>query len=344
MKLSIIIPVYNVAPYLRKCVESVMKQDLSPEEYEIILVDDGSTDGSGELCDELVRLSPIPQKAKVIHQKNAGLSAARNAGIMVATGEYILFVDSDDYLEENVLGGLMRQMDEQNLDVLRFDYQNVRIINPPSTTHHLPIVAYEVFEPYKHPRVVDTITEIVDGETYLNTRMGTACYAWQFVIRRSLIVDIKHQTLVIGFTPGIYLEDTEWTPRMLMKAKRVNATTTIVYNYLMRDGSIMRNVDKAKKIHLIESLFIVNDTLRKLMQKATNTRWLQGNISDNAYGILGNVARYDYENRKIWLHQLRASDVYPLKPYLCTHNARIKYMIINLSPVFYCWLIHKHIL
>lgn len=337
MKLSIIIPVYNVAPYVRKCVESVLAQDLDPQEYEVILVDDGSTDGSGAICDELAQ-STIAGTAHysrngalstidVIHQPNAGLSMARNAGIAVAKGKYIQFVDSDDYLEPNVLGGLVEQMEREQLDVLRFDYQNVRLVGG----------TYEVFEPYKTPRKVDQCTEIVDGETYLNTRMGYACYAWQFMIRRELLDNCI-------FTPGIYLEDTEWTPRLLMKAKRVNATTTIVYNYLTRDGSIMRNVNKAKKIHLIESLFVVNETLEKLMQTATNTQWLRGNRSDNAYSILGNVARYDYENRKMWLERLRALGVYPLVPYLCKRNTRIKYKIINLSPAFYCWLIHKHIL
>ena len=506
MKLSVIIPVYNVAPYVRKCVESVLAQDLDPKDYEVILVDDGSTDGSGEICDSLVASQPLNLSAsqplmKVIHQENQGLSAARNAGIAVAKGKYIQFVDSDDYLEPNVLGGLVEQMERENLDVLRFDYQNVRLTPNPSPEErgikkdekefeggingikkadaqfaahlyretagadyslqkeharemrsnpteaedilwqhlrnsqlghkirrqhpinefiadficleaqlvievdggyhqdaeqmeedarrtrilntigyevlrlsneevlytpeqtcakikaeienriqHKPFAsstslssgegrgeAYEIFQPYKHPHQVDTQSNVTDGETYLNTRMGYACYAVQFMIRRELLDGCL-------FTPGIYLEDTEWTPRLLMKAKRVNATTTIVYNYLTREGSIMRNVDKAKKIHLIESQFAVNETLGKLMQTATNTQWLRGNRSDNAYGILGNVARYDYENRKMWLEKLRASGVYPLVPYLCKRNTRIKYRIINLSPVLYCWLIHKHIL
>ena len=96
MKLSIIVPIYNVAPYLRKCVDSLLMQDIS--DYEIILVDDGSTDDSGAIADELLsafRLSPFASRLqlRVIHQSNAGLSAARNTGIAAATGEYIIFVD-----------------------------------------------------------------------------------------------------------------------------------------------------------------------------------------------------------------------------------------------------------
>ena len=128
MKLSIIVPIYNVAPYLRKCVDSLLVQDIS--DSEIILVDDGSTDDSGWIADELVnafRLSPLASRLllRVIHQSNAGLSAARNTGIAAATGNYIMFVDSDDYLQPNVLGTLMEQVEREHLDVLRFRYQNV---------------------------------------------------------------------------------------------------------------------------------------------------------------------------------------------------------------------------
>ena len=136
MKLSIIVPIYNVAAYLKKCVDSLLKQNI--DNYEIILVDDGSTDDSGAIADEIVRdamgngqwlidkesnrQSPIANSPtlRVIHQLNAGLSAARNTGIATAQGKYILFVDSDDYLQPNVLGALMEQVEHDNLDVLRF--------------------------------------------------------------------------------------------------------------------------------------------------------------------------------------------------------------------------------
>lgn len=324
MKLSIIIPVYNVAPYLRKCVESVMKQDLSPEEYEIILVDDGSTDGSGELCDELVRLSPIPQKAKVIHQKNAGLSAARNAGIAVATGEYIQFVDSDDYLEPNVLGGLVRQMDEEKLDVLRFDYQNVRIVGG----------AYEVFDPYKTPRKVDIVTEIVDGETYLNTRMGYACYAWQFVLRREMLVDCI-------FTSGIHFEDVEWMPRMVLRAKRMNATATIVYDYLMREGSITKAIDPNKLRKNLDDKFVVIDTLNQLLEQHPTCMWLLAMRSTLVQGILSSVAECFFTERKTIIAKLKQKRVFPL--YIANQGKTYKRRarLINISPLLFCELFHR---
>ena len=100
----------------------------------------------------------------VIHQTNGGLSAARNSGLKIAKGKYIQFVDSDDYLQPNVFGELVAQMERENLDVLRFDYQNVHVVNG----------CYEVFQPYKHPHVVDSRSDVTDGITYLNERMEYA--------------------------------------------------------------------------------------------------------------------------------------------------------------------------
>lgn len=127
IKLSIIVPVYNVAPYLRKCVDSLLAQDY--DNYEIILVDDGSTDDSWQIIQEYVsRFRGLEdERIRGIHHENGGLSAARNTGIEAARGTYICFVDSDDYWEPSVLGKLMTQVDRNNLDVLRFGYQNVRL-------------------------------------------------------------------------------------------------------------------------------------------------------------------------------------------------------------------------
>lgn len=352
MKLSVIIPVYNVAPYLRKCVESVVNQDLAQEEYEVILVDDGSTDGSGAICDELAQCAPKGlmhgAQCTVIHQKNAGLSAARNTGVMAAKGEYIQFVDSDDYLEPNVLRELVRQMDEEKLDVLRFDYQNVRIsaeCKVQSAKFDAREMQYEVFEPYKTPRKVDTVTEIVDGETYLNTRMGYACYAVQFMIRRSLIVDIQHsrngETSNILFTSGIHFEDVEWMPRMVLVAKRMNATTTIVYNYLMREGSITKAIDPNKQRKNVDDKFVVIDTLNQLLVKHPTCQWLRNMRSRIAEGAITTVAKNYYDECQSYLTQLRARHVFPLSLRQQTKTYLRRAVLINVSPKLYCWVMHK---
>ena len=331
MKLSYIIPIYNVAPYLRKCVYSLVHQDFS--DYEIVLIDDGSTDESGKICDELREsISDERLVIRVLHQKNGGLSAARNAGLKVAKGEYVCFVDSDDYWEPNVLGGLMAQVEREDLDVLRFDYQNVRVAD----AGHLDAAhidarrfEYEVFEPNKAPRYIDRKNKIVDGETYLNTRMGYACYAVMFIVRREIVSEFKD---------GIYFEDTEWTPRMLLNAKRVNSTPKIVYNYFWRNGSITKEYSKEHVKKKIQSLMQVNLSLQRLLQLVHDKRWINGCIADNVYGMLNNVAAYDYDSASYWIDIIKQHGMLPLHGYKVRKVTILRYRIINISPYLYCWL------
>lgn len=115
-KVSVIIPVYNVEAYLEECVDSVINQ--SYRNLEIILVDDGATDSSGRMCDEYATVDP---RIRVIHRENGGLSAARNTGLDVATGEYIYFLDSDDYLELSAISDLVSTIEEENADFVFCD-------------------------------------------------------------------------------------------------------------------------------------------------------------------------------------------------------------------------------
>lgn len=117
MKVSIIVPIYNVKDYLIQCVESLINQDY--QNIEILLIDDGSTDGSSRICDECSRLCG---KIRVFHIQNSGVAAARNYGIKMSTGEYLLFVDADDWIEKNCISFLMKHVIENKLDILRFNY------------------------------------------------------------------------------------------------------------------------------------------------------------------------------------------------------------------------------
>lgn len=313
MKLSIVVPIYKVEPYLRKCVDSLLVQDLSKEDYEIILVDDGSPDRCGEICDEYAsRYANI----RVVHRKNGGLSAARNSGIEVAQGKYIQFVDSDDYLEPNVLKTLVEKMDADNLDILRFNYQNVN-------------ENYEVFEPNKSGKpFVDYTDKICDGITFLNEKLGYACYAWQFVIKTELV---KYIPL---FKEGIYFEDMEWTPRVLTVANRVTSVDTIVYDYLVREGSITQGKTVEKKRKIIEDKML----LVELMTNKTEI-WFKGMVSGTVISIFGCVAADFYSESRKYIRRLKDLDVFPLSDYHMAKGALRKLKIINLSPMLFCWLL-----
>jgi len=318
MLLSIIVPVYNVEKYLRKCVDSLLTQDLPPEEYEIILVDDGSTDQSGTICDEYAAGHPI---VKAMHQQNGGLSAARNNGVAVAQGRYVQFVDSDDYLEPNVLKALVEKMETDRLDVLRFNYRNVNERN-------------EVIEPNKDPKHwVNYSSEVCDGLTFLNERLGPACYACQFMARRELLTDCR-------FKEGIYFEDTEWTPRMLIKAQRAASTDLMVYNYLFREGSITLSVDEAKKRKVLADKLLLVDFLKAQMQQVADKRWFEGMIAQTVISIISYVAANYYDKRKEVMAALTKKDIFPLSTYQSNQTGKRKIAWANISPRLLCFMLH----
>lgn len=361
IKLSFIVPVYNVAPYLRKCVDSLLAQDY--DDYEIILVDDGSTDDSPQICDEYARMSQESRVKsqelpciRVIHQVNAGLSAARNTGIKDAKGEYICFVDSDDYWEENVLGSLMEQVERDDLDVLRFDYQNVRIADGQESRVKSQELKYEVFEPNKDPkRDVNYSEEVTDGETFLNERLGPACYAVMFILRRDMILNLKSEEIVPPagkeiinhkseiddclFTEGIYFEDVDWTPRMLLRAKRVTSTPQVVYNYLWRTGSITLPTDpiKRKKI-LVDKIRLIRG-FQEQSQFVKDPVWFTWMTSSTAMGVLGMLSKIPSAERKPYLQELKSLHVFPpsiKREKVLSH--KIKTIMANISPSLYCTL------
>ena len=317
IQLSIIVPIYGVEQYLRKCVDSLLAQDIPSSEYEIILVDDGSPDTCPQICDDY---AAAHDNIRVVHRENGGLSAARNSGLEVAQGEYVMFVDSDDYIEPNVLKGLLAQGERDNLDVLRYRLQYV---NP----------QYKVYNPYKKdPFKGNDYSEVpTDGVSFLNSRMSTACYAWTFVIKRELLEGCL-------FTPGIYFEDTDWTPRMLSRAKRVASTETVVYNYLIREGSITNAVNKRKKQKVLEDKIRLIKSLKQqaidLKKNGRYNGWYQDMIAMTVISIIGKISGDFYEERDVYLGQLVQLQVLPIR------NVSIKAWLINISPRFAVALLH----
>lgn len=339
IKLSIIVPIYNVAPYLRKCVDSLLAQDY--DNYEIILVDDGSTDDSPQICDEYAA-SPLSAKGtspfseadhsiapiRVVHRENGGLSAARNSGIEVAKGEYIMFVDSDDYLQQNVLGALIEQMESQLLDVLRYNYYNVHEDG-------------SIFEPHKNAKpYFDYSSEVVDGETFLNERLGYACYSVMFIIRRDLIINpLNPSAENTLFTPGIYFEDTDWTPRMLIKAKRVASTELIVYNYLWREGSITLPTSQEKKQKILDDRMKLLRGFQEQSKLVKDDRWFKWHTASLVVTILSTIASFPRTKRDAYIREIQSLNVFPLTTYRAVGNNNYKIRLANLSPVLFCKLI-----
>lgn len=206
--ISVIVPVYNVESYVAKCIESIQNQ--SYQHLEIILVDDGSTDDSGDICDQY---AAYDDRIKVIHQENGGLSAARNTGIEAANGDYIGFVDSDDYIGLTVYEDMLHLLKENNLDIIEFTAfrdKNGTIIEGCN----------------------DGKLEIFDKDDALRLAMHD-CFvaAWSKLYKRSVIGDVR-------FPIGRKFEDTATSYLYVANSKRVGHINRCYYYYRLNPNSI----------------------------------------------------------------------------------------------------------
>lgn len=315
LKLSIIVPVFNVERYLAKCLDSLLSQDMDQDSYEVILIDDGSSDTGGEICDGYASRY---ESITVFHQKNQGLSVARNVGLGKARGKYVLFVDSDDFLEENILGVLVEEMEELELDILRFKYRRVR--QGENLPHEIGV--------YQHPI---SQQDVYDGHDFLFNRLGKGCYAWQFLLNKAFLIENE-----LFFRPGIIFEDSEWTPRVLEKAKRVSETDILVYNYLEREGSITQS--RAEQV--VHGQLKLISLLKRQMLYLDDKRWYEGMIAHTVVTIITQIGCNLFSQRKVYLKELSNEKVYPLSYYNASNSAKRKIRIINLSPRLVCWAIH----
>ena len=215
MKLSIIIPVYRVEATLNRCIESVVTQDFN--DFELILVDDGSPDNCPQLCDSWAAKD---QRISVIHKSNGGLSDARNAGIDIAQGDYLTFIDSDDYIAEQTLAPLMLKLTE----------------NP-----DIDILEYPVFVFYGSPKqfMLDFQGDMVYHEMDDYWYKGQAyqhSYACNKIYRTGLFQEVR-------FPKDIIFEDIHTLPQLLKKAKTVMTTSQGLYYYCMNDSGITATAD-----------------------------------------------------------------------------------------------------
>ena len=315
LMLSIIVPVFNVERYLAKCLDSLLSQDIDQDSYEIILIDDGSTDTGGEMCDGYASKF---KNITVFHQKNQGLSVARNVGLGKAQGKYVLFVDSDDFLEKSILGALVKEMEELGLDILRFKYRRVR--EGDNLPHEIGAYQYPISQQI-----------VFDGHDFLFNRLGKECYACQFLINKAFL--IQHE---LFFRPGIIFEDTEWTPRVLEKAKRVSETDVLVYNYLEREGSITQG--RAEQV--VHGQLKLISLLKGQMLYLDDKRWYEGMIAHTVVTIITQIGCNLFSQRKVYLKELSNEKVYPLSYFNASNSAKRKIRVINLSPRLACWAIY----
>ena len=222
---SIIVPVYNTGEYLAPCIESLTSQTYS--NLEIILVDDGSTDGSGAVCDEFAHRD---SRVKVIHQKNAGVSAARNAGLEIASGAYLTFVDADDGLVPHGLETALRYLRENDADMVTYGWKR----------HFMEDGRTEpCAEPFLSTRDISNVL----GRVLTDYSACGGGYPWNKLWRV--------RGAVPRFDPELYyFEDLEWVVRVLLQTESIVVCPECLYDYRIHSASISRDPAKAERREL----------------------------------------------------------------------------------------------
>lgn len=268
---SIIVPVYNVDQYLGVCIESVLNQYFSS--FEIILVDDGSTDTSGLICDKLAnRYNEI----KVVHQKNAGLSAARNTGIKHSQGEYLIFLDSDDLLYEKSLCNLALAIREQAYP----DF----MISRRCTIQEGKLI------PCKYYFTKLIISANSAEQIYQSLQHFSDCWlgVWIFSAKKEYCVNKK-----LLFYDGILHEDEEWVPRLFFNTDHIGFNNEILYcNRVDREGSITATLNIKRKFDKLKILDLLCDEFQKSQYSDEVRGFIRQRIQQLFFGTLCDAYLY----------------------------------------------------
>lgn len=237
---SIIIPVYNVEIYLRKCIDSVLKNTY--KHIEIILVDDGSLDSSSSICDEYQKKY---QNVKVIHKTNGGLSSARNSGLEIAEGKYILFIDSDDYISEDFIQDLVNTMIKSDVEVVQSNFEK---INEGGKSLYIPNIIPQVYS--SKEQILDAF--FIDHNIHVT--------AWGKLYKKEIFNKIK-------FMEGKNNEDNIFIADLFEQIDSYACIDNAGYKYLQRTNSIINSKFSEKKL---DALFATNYIKHKCMQNWEN--------------------------------------------------------------------------
>lgn len=222
--LSYIVPVYKVEQYIRLCLDSIFQQGLDEQEFEVILVNDGTPDRSIEVVRDIIEAH---QCVTVVEQTNQGLSAARNTGLENASGQYVLFLDSDDMLVPNTVVPLLDSACAHEADLIVAGF--------------VKMTSKEI-ERGVTPSVVDTKEVVKTGrELFLCDLNPRECYVWRTIYRKAFL-DNQH----LRFMPGIYFEDVPFTTECYLKAEKCIKSYQIFYVYRQREDSIVSSVNMQK--------------------------------------------------------------------------------------------------
>ncbi len=283
-KVSIIVPVYKVEPYLCRCIDSALAQTM--DDFELILVDDGSPDNCGKICDDYAKKD---SRIKVIHKENGGLSSARNAGLDVACGEYIYFFDSDDYIKRDLLQRCVKYMDI-GYDMVSFGFTTENEITGESKETNFLCGIYDLKDSQKKQNFIHKIL--------LGYKIGWE--AWGRMFKRSII---EKNHIRFADNRKIFAEDLYFSLCYCANAQEIICISVAPYIYLIRENSIM-GVD-TKKVNLNRMHTLAKEIEKYWSSNKSNSFLLQ-NFPLIYYQILNiELTNYQRANKSLSPKQLR---------------------------------------
>ena len=320
MKLSIIIPYYNAEQWIERCLDSLIHQDIPHNDYEIIVVDDGSTNDISILKSYVEKYDFI----KYVRQQNAMQGAARNRGLEMARGEYVFFCDSDDFIVENRLGCICQIAETNKLDMLMFEMLDVKNGIVPSR---------DIFD-------LDSLKTWESGKAFMSTPRHKINYTpWKYITRRELLMKhhLRFPTDMILFEDGVFFLS------MIQVAGKVGEVKILLYYYVSNPESIIHSLGKKKKHKLyVENILEYTAIIKKSYDALQNDpeildwakTYMINLMGDNAFVILHNTARYgSLARNKEVIKRLQALGSYPIQ-HTSTNKYKLIKALINIYPLW----------
>lgn len=298
-KFSIIIPVYNVEKYIKRCLDSVFNQ--TEKDYEVIVVNDGSTDKSIQIAKKY--------DVKIVDTVHVSVSEARNIGVKYAKGDYLIFLDSDDYWEGSLLSELSKSLGN-NPDLVRFQVRTVTDKNEQVDYNE------QVF------------TNLTGEEAFnLISRFHFVESVWCYAIKRKYYLNEKFQ-----FRKGTIHEDFGLTPLIIIKAKKVNSINYVGYNYYRRSGSIMNTLDYEWTKRKVKDFYSHYQYLKQEILKTNlDSRVFRSFIANS---LIIKICELNGKDYRFYKHKLKNDKVYD-DILADTLLRKFKKVVIKVSPKLY---------
>lgn len=291
IKLSIIVPFYNVEPFIEECIRSLYDQDISWEEYEVICVDDCSPDGSHAIVEQLQK--EYPTLRLICHRENKKLGAARNTGLKASKGKYIWFVDSDDYIYPNVLRLLLESAEKNEVDIIQFDY----------TREGASIAKNR------------QLGEIMTGEAYLFNNISQDWFykiggAWRQLFSRDFL-----ETNHLRYIEGAMYEDTDYLLHAFLLAEKVQHISIDAYHYRINNESVTNAPISPIKLAWRVNQLVRCSQLIKLAKSSIARKTIQEMVANSLSQLRKEVKNLSYIQRKEYTSYLIV-EINKCKPFM----------------------------